>query len=474
MVASTEKIQRLNHSHTMSNIYKFHFGDTRSTVVQCDDGSCLEIRRGDITWTRAFKAAHPEVQQCRWSSLESWWATLPVVMPPVEKWHTEGGWSGPSAAVEGATLYGLSTHLAYFMRCDYATDAQILEAMVNYTSFTLRKERPLLTSSKEDPVLAFFYPDDAALLYVSYLLESEHVYEIGDADAAARGYRLAWPSVTRFNLSGLRPVLNDEGPLEFGPAMTYFMGGWRRGSWTDIQRVYEAYATFKTGGVHPLVEEGSVVTDTFLRHVLQTNEKVMPWSTFRKLLLVRGLIWSVYPEMESLPDLIVEPVEVERPVARRLSFGSAPMEIDDMVEDRIDGDEAWMPAVTPPPHRPEEEEVVVVSFEEKMASFVDRVKEQADAIVKKRETSTEDSLFAELDALWDRVMEETEESECGDYHIVLMEEFIAVCHHEKYAAAWRSNAFKRIQMRASLRCWTMDHGENAVVRRFMDTVTGAM
>ena len=186
------------------------------------------------------------------------------------------------------------------------------------------------------------------------------------------------------------------------------------------------------------------MTDTFLRHVLQTKERTIPWSTFRRLLLERGLVWmaqtqagvaQTQKETESLPELIVEPVEVKRPVARRLSFGEAPMEIDEA---------AWLPAATPPPHTPEVE------------------------------VAPTPDLFAELDALWDRVMEETEGCECGDYHIVLMEEFIAVCLHEKYAAAWRGNTFKRIQMRASLRCWTMDHGENTVVRRFMDTVPGAL
>jgi hypothetical protein len=422
----------------MSAIYKFNIGpSSRSTVVHCEDGSCLELRRGDITWTRAFKAAHPEVQQCRWSSLESWWATLPVEMPPVEKWHQEGGWTGPSAAVAGETVYGLSTHLAYFLRCDYATKAQVSEGLDAYACYVIRTDAP---SEHLESVFGFFLPAEKSDNTFNDLLAAGHVYGVSDADAATRGYRLAWPSVTQFNLSGLRPVLDDEGPLEFASSLAYFMGGFYRGSWADIQRVYEAYMMSKAGGVHPLVEEGSVVTDTFLRHVLQTKERTIPWSTFRRLLLERGLVWmaqtQTQKETESLPELIVEPVEVKRPVARRLSFGEAPMEIDEA---------AWLPApkaeavVTPPPHRPEPE-----------------------------------VLFAELDALWDRVMEETEGCECGDYHIVLMEEFLEVCLHEKYAAAWRGNTFKRIQMRASLRCWMGDHGENAVVRRFMDTVPGAM
>ena len=121
---------------TMSyNTRTFKFGGVRSTVAVLRDGSCLEVRRGDITWTRAVREAIPPIQQQRWSSLTSWYATLPVEMAPVEEWHTKGGWNGPRSEAGAGDLFGLSTHLAYFMRRDFATADQILEAIQSYVAY---------------------------------------------------------------------------------------------------------------------------------------------------------------------------------------------------------------------------------------------------------------------------------------------------------------------------------------------------
>ena len=421
-----------------NNTFTFNFGGIRSKVALLDDGSCLELRRGDITWSRAFKEAHPEVQQCRWSSMTAWWASLPVEMAEVEAWHAMGPWTGPSPAGEDDTMYGLSTHLAYFLRRDIATRIQILEGLRSYLGFVAPGRSPLLVPAKTDPVLSFFFSGlawvSASTICVDSLFELGHIVPLRDGVY----HVLEWPSVTAFNLSGLRPIVSDlEADVEFNHVMTYFMGGWIRGKWSDVQRVYDAYAAF-----HGLKaqQQGSIATDTFLRHILQTKEPEIPWSTFRRLLIDRGLIWKGLSDDNDLPELLVEPVEVERPVERRLSFGSAPMEIDD--------DEYEV-----------EVEVAAKPTEAEMASFLDRVAEQAD----------DKALWAELDELWSLVIEETENTPCSDYHHLLMEEYVHICLHGRYAGMWRRDTFHRIVMRASLLQWLGDHGENAVVHRFLDT-----
>jgi hypothetical protein len=266
---------------------------------------------------------------------------------------------------------------------------------------------------------------------IAVLTHGGHVFE----GAGASGPE--WPSVTAFNLSGRRPILSyAEGDLEFGPQMMYFMGGWPTGTWADIQRVYEAYAGHKIGDgkVHPRIEEGSIVTDAFLRHLLQTKERLLPWSAFRRLLIGRGLVWH-----SELPALNVEPVEVERPAMRRLSFGSAPMEID------------------------EDAAAPVAPSDADINAFMARVDAQksADAIGA--------DPFEELDDLWAQVWEEMEYVDDCDYHIALMEELLTVCLRDEYAVAWRTNTFKRLQMRAALRTWTETHGGVEIVYRFLRT-----
>jgi hypothetical protein len=436
----TPKTQLLSkQANEMSNnTFTFNFGGVRSKVALLDDGSCLELRRGDITWSRVFKKAHPEVQQCRWSSMTAWWASLPIEMAEVEAWHAMGPWTGPSPAVENHTMYGLSTHLAYFLRRDVASRWQLLEGLRSYLEFVAPGRTPLLVPAKTDPVLSFFFPElewvSASTVCVDTLFELGHIIPLEDD----RYHILEWPSVTAFNLSGLRPIVSDlAAELEFNHKMTYFMGGWIRGLWSDVQRVYDAYAAF-----HGLKaqQQGSIATDTFLRHILQTKEPEIPWSTFRRLLIERGLIWKSV-SVEEMPELLVEPVEVERPVERRLSFGSAPMEIDD--DDEV-----------------EVEVEVKKPTEVEMTSFLDRVAEQAD----------DKARWTELNALWSRVIEETEDnSPCTVFHHLLMEEYVHICLHERYAGLWRRDTFHRIVMRASLLQWLGDHGENAAVQRFLDT-----
>jgi hypothetical protein len=188
------------------------------------------------------------------------------------------------------------------------------------------------------------------------------------------------------------------------------------------------------------VEEGSIVTDTFLRHLLQTKERLLPWSAFRRLLIGRGLVWH-----SELPELTVEPVKVVRPVERRLSFGSVPMEIDE--------DASWVtePVEVAAPAVPED---AVNAFMARVEAL--RAAVQADP-------------FPELDELWAQVWMEMEAVDDCDYHIALMEELLTVCLRDEYAFAWRTNTFKRIQMRAALRTWMETHGDVEIVYRFLNT-----
>jgi hypothetical protein len=495
------------HITMFNNTRSFKFGSTQSTVAVLRDGSCLEVRRGAITWSQKFQEAHPEVQQQRWTSLTSWYASLPVAMEPVEEWHTKGGWNGPCPAL--GTLYSLSTHLAYFMRHNKATAGQILEAFRSYAAYQETK-RPHING---DPVICGFfglqvfrlgtpqyYRQENETHVIRVLTEGAHLF-VGAATCQPE-----WPSVTKFNLCGLRPPLSyAEGDLEFSPEMMYFMGGWPSGTWADIQRVYEAYMGFKAGRAHPLVEEGSIVTDNFLRHMLQTKERVLPWAAFRRLLVGRGLVWSVAPV--SLPELIVDPVEVEKPVERRLSFGSAPMEIDeegcgptdleegcgptdleegcgptdleegcgptdledeaDIIQTILDEVEHIMatpikevvgePELPPAPAK-------VAPSEGEINAFMARVAAQTAA-----PSTVAVDPFVEIDDLWYKIADEMEYVDDSDYHAALMEEFVTICLRDEYTVAWRTNTFKRIQMRATLRLWAAIHGYVQGINQFLRT-----
>lgn len=443
----------------MSNTCAFNFGGVRSKVALLYDGSCLEIRRGDITWTRNFAAAHPEIQQQRWSTLTSWYATLPVEMAPVEEWHIKGGWNGPAVDDTITPMYGLSAHLAYFMRRNTATAAQITEAFASFAAHGKKAAEPVI---REFFGIQPFYAGYPVHL-LNILTEGEHLFE----GAGATGPE--WPSITAFNLSGRRPILSyAEGDLEFSPQMMYFMGGWPSGTWADIQRVYEAYVGQKIAATHPRVEEGFIVTDTFLRHMLQTKERMLPWSAFRRLLIGRGLVWH-----SELPALIVEPVPVERPVERRLSFGSAPMEIDE-------GPEEWGPYEAAAPeikieeNAPVKEEppVPVAPSEAEVNTFMARVASQLFAPAPQKSVVLEEDQadpFADLDDLWFKVQEDCELTTDRGYQAALIQEFVAICLHDDYAVAWRTNTFKRIQMRATLRWWAAEYFPMEVIDRFLRT-----
>ncbi len=488
-----------NRHYTMfSNTRSFKFGSTQSTVAVLRDGSCLEVRRGDITWSQKFQDAHPEVQQQRWTSLTSWYASLPVAMESVEEWHTKGGWNGPCPESWAAlgTQYSLSTHLAYFMRRNKATAGQIMEAFRSYAAYQETKHPHI----NRDPVIRGFfgiqvfrlgppqfYAQEHEKHVIRVLTEGAHLF-IGGAPSGPE-----WPSVTKFNLSGLRPALSyAEGDLEFSPEMMYFMGGWPSGTWADIQRVYEAYVASKAG-VHPLVEKGFIVTDTFLRHMLQTKERVLPWAAFRRLLLDRSLVWSVAPV--PLPELIVDPVEVEKPVERRLSFGSAPMEIDEEgaptdleegaptdleegaptdLEEEADMIQAILDKVKHIVATPIKEVVgepelppapaKAAPSEEEVTAFMARVASQQQTTA-----AAPADPFVEIDDLWYKIANEMEYVDDCAYHVALMEEFMTVCLRDEYAVAWRTNTFKRIQMRATLRVWAEVHGDVEIVNRFLRT-----
>jgi hypothetical protein len=96
----------------------FHFQDsvTRSTVVRRKDGSVVEVRRGDFTWSAANRAAHPEIFQRVWQSLAAWHADLPVGSDhPVTIWTSEPWIAIPQEPPVGVELFALGPHLSHFM-----------------------------------------------------------------------------------------------------------------------------------------------------------------------------------------------------------------------------------------------------------------------------------------------------------------------------------------------------------------------
>jgi hypothetical protein len=87
-----------------------------------------------------------------------------------------------------------------------------------------------------------------------------------------------------------------------------------------------------------------------------------------------------------------------------------------------------------------------------------------------------DPIFAEIDALFFKVDAALVDSANSPlYKRLLIEQFIAFCLRPVFADAWRSNAFERIQMRASLMTWMDftfagdDYRAAAAIERFLAT-----
>lgn len=143
----------------------FHFQDsvTRSTVVRRKDGSVVEVRRGDFTWSAANRAAHPEIVQRVWPSLAAWHADLPVGSDhPVTIWKDtpspEGGFRLPLIIPQTEeTVYSLGPHLSWFMfERKVATEKELVAAIKDFRSdyWNLDKHyniTPFLTFLLGDP-----------------------------------------------------------------------------------------------------------------------------------------------------------------------------------------------------------------------------------------------------------------------------------------------------------------------------------
>lgn len=116
----------------MSRSYSYK----RSTVVKTADGF-LEVRRGDITWTKKFRAANPDVKQRIWATLTEWHASLSVGDTAVDVWKKEAVYRLTFSPADDAdaVFYRLGDHLAYFMGCDYATEECLSAHVHDFSDF---------------------------------------------------------------------------------------------------------------------------------------------------------------------------------------------------------------------------------------------------------------------------------------------------------------------------------------------------
>lgn len=107
----------------MSAHISYVFGDKKSSVVILNNGSALEVRRGEKTrWAAGEK-------RTTWPSITAWLSTLPPQWDSVEAWIT----AGKRQAGHGDGL-PLSPCLAYFMGQEKATRLEIEYALDSYTA----------------------------------------------------------------------------------------------------------------------------------------------------------------------------------------------------------------------------------------------------------------------------------------------------------------------------------------------------
>jgi len=492
---------------SISKTYTYNntpFSSDRFTVVRMKDGKFLEVHRGTIAWTAAFRAANPDVKPRVFNSLHEWHVRFHGLNHNnVSTWKMSRGWVAPLPAKEGETSYWLDSQLATFMGAASATEDQLSDAIVEFSE--VYPESPFLTfllGKNPYEVIA-----DGDIL--GALEENGHILE----------KPMECPSIQRWRLSSTPTLdLSHSTEFNFSPEMAVVMKN-KTGSWENVLKMFSAFGYFnrstfarmlKEAGIQESVEDtGYIYTDIDIRTFFGLDDGgkgFLTFSDFRRQMLERGHLMAT----SAAPSLLVVDLNVatgERTVvaeedddASELSDDSddsdyvpsesesdSDMEIDeeavvkkdlaslkqealDLVADTLAYATRWQKEHTRTFNLPKE--IPTLPRVSAPLSFKDVVFAEEPIAADTKVTDP----FAEIHAVFFRVQDElVDPDNAGCYKARLATQFIEFCMRPSFTRLWRSNAFERLQMRATLQEWTdCSFGEEfptlvAAAKRFMAT-----
>ena len=483
---SLDSLTHLTTMYSSSKTFKYVTTDGhRSTVVQTDDDTFLEVRRDDITWTKAFRAAHPFLKQHAFASIDEWHGILPSE-PTVSAWRL--GKAPPKPVFENNcwhTSYWLSLPLSRLMGAAAATGTEVFQAITDY--------------SEKFPTSPF----------LNFLLGEDWTSNLSTGNAL-----IMWMALDKNGHFPDSPMVGlsiqawqDENPVEafsstelrFSPELTAFLRQ-PMGGWTDVNHAFQSYTKayahwtswYGTDG------NGYILADASIRCLFGLNDGgkgFMTFSDFRKQMLARGHICATAGAGESEnPALLIVELDVatdERTVIAEEdsdsdsdsdSIESEDSDDSDYVpsDEDSESDTDSMPALEP--FEPMKRVVTGCQLVEDVLEFSRRWKaaHPAPAPAEKPllrcvpplplSAKGQTPSFKEINDTWFRVQAEIESLENGHiYKQQLAVQFIQMCLRPSLADAWRSHSFERLQMRASLAAW-LEIEELAASKRVCDTI----
>jgi len=498
---------------SISKTYTFNcspFRSDRYTVVQMKNGKFLEVHRGPA----AFRAANPDIKQRVFNSLQEWHATFyDIVHTNVLVWEIKRDWAPTAIPEEDETSYWLDFQLSTFMGGASATEEQLSDAIEDFS-----------VEFPDSPFLTFLLGKNPY-----EVIESGDILTALEENGHILDEPVEWPSIRTWQKECLADLkLSDSAEFTFSPEMTCFTEH-LTGNWAGVLKAFRSYGLFykstfqkvlKVAGIHDAVElTGYIYTDYTLRTFFGLNDHCkgfLSFSDFRKQMLERGHLMAT----TAAPSLLVVDLNVatgERTVveeedddASELSDDSddsdyVPSESDSDADDSDDSDSCSDMEI-------DEEAVVKKDLASLKQEALDLVADTLayatrwqkehpltfnlpkelptlprvsaplsfkDVVFAEEPIAADTKVtdpFAEIHAVFFRVQDElVDPDNAGCYKARLATQFIEFCMRPSFTRLWRSNAFERLQMRATLQEWTdCSFGEEfpalvAVAKRFMAT-----
>ena len=442
------------------------FSNIRSSVVRMKDGKFLEVRRGDITWTAAFRAAKPDVKQHIYDSLHDWHKhrlgyTCPHPHVTAWKMSLDPATVVPAIPEEGEKSYWLDFQLAVFMGGASATEEDLSSAIEDFS---------------------MDYPDSP---FLTFLLGKNHYDVLASGDILTaleeNGHILKkpaeWPCIHAWRETCLADLkLTDSDELNFSQEMTYFTKH-LTGSWADVLKAFRSYGVFfkdgfqialKSAKIKESAEDtGYIYTGTDICIFFGLNDGgkgFLSFSDFRKQMLTRGhLRPTAAAEKPSLLVVDLDVVTGERSCTAYEENDSesddsddsdyVPSESDSDSDSEFSGsdmeiDEEAAPAKKDPDTLKKE----ALKLVSDTLAYADR----KFAELKGKKENPPVNPFAEIDATFfrvDAILTDESGKVSSFFNQILAHQFVAYCLRAEFETLWRTHTFERLQMRSSLMTW---------------------
>jgi hypothetical protein len=451
------------------------FRSDRYTVVRMKNGKFLEVHRGTISWTAAFRKANPDAKQRVFNSLHEWHESLGASSPHghVIAWHMtrDPATVGPVIPEEGETSYWLDFQLAVFMGGASATEEDLSSAIEDFS---------------------MDYPDSP---FLTFLLGKNHyeVIESGDILTALEenGHILEepaeWPSIRSWQQECLSDLkLTDSEEFAFSPEMTCFTEH-LTGSWADVLKAFSSYGLFfkstfdrvlKMAKIDESAEDtGYIYTNTDIRAFFALDDGgkgFLSFSDFRKQMLARGHLrpTAAAKAAAEKPSLLVVDLDVvtgkrsctayeEDDSASELSSDSDDSDDSDYVpsESESDSDSEYSGSdmeideeAAPAKKDPETLKKEALKLVADTLAYADRKFTE----LKSKKENPPVNPFAEIDAAFfrvDAILEDESDEVSSFFKQILAHQFVAYCLRAEFETLWRTHTFERLQMRSSLLTW---------------------